>query len=100
MLRFAHSSSASRPDARGGPPGVERDGPPARRSNGGVVRPTEGSGVMKELAGRCPVLLLAALSLTGCGPAPPDEASITGLHFTTTSAFAGNAPPTNVDVTL
>jgi hypothetical protein len=31
---------------------------------------------------------------------PPDEGTITGLHFTTSSAFPDNPPPTNVDVTL
>jgi hypothetical protein len=31
---------------------------------------------------------------------PPDVDGITGLHFTTTSAYPSNPPPTNVDVTL
>jgi hypothetical protein len=52
---------------------------------------------MKELAGGGPMLLLGALLVGGCGM--PDAASITGLHFTTSSA-PGNAPLTNVDVTL
>ena len=30
----------------------------------------------------------------------PDETSVTGLHFTTSSALPDNPAPTNVDVTL
>ena len=41
--------------------------------------------------------------LVGCSADPlrvADHANITGLHFTTSSAFPGNPPPTNVDVML
>jgi hypothetical protein len=51
----------------------------------------------------CVVLLSGILVLVGCSAGPlrvPDHSDITGLHFTTSSAFPGNPPPTNVDVTL
>ncbi|HTA18014.1 MAG TPA: hypothetical protein VK989_01910 [Polyangia bacterium] len=65
---------------------------------------------MKERgAARCVVLASIGLALAGCGGralperiavAQPDDVDVTGLHFTTSSAFPENPPPTNVDVTL
>ena len=56
---------------------------------------------MKELALGRWVFLLAGLLFAGCGGGPmPDETSVIGLHFSTSSEFADNPPPTNVDVTL
>jgi hypothetical protein len=62
------------------------------------------------------LLVVAVLALGGCGGTPrsqevgpgsdgggggvPIETLVTGLHFTTSSAFPDNPPPTNVDVTL
>ena len=46
-------------------------------------------------------LVISVVVLGACGATPPpDEAKVTGLHFTTSSAFSGNPPPTNVDVAL
>jgi hypothetical protein len=48
----------------------------------------------------CQGVLFGAL-LLGCDGSSLDSgARITGLHFTTTSAFPENPAPTNVDVTL
>ena len=56
---------------------------------------------MKERDGACRAFLLGTLLFAGCGGTPvPGAASITGLHFTTSSAFPENPQPTNVDVTL
>lgn len=55
---------------------------------------------MRELASGCRAFLLG-IALGGCsGSSPPDEASITGLHFTSSSTLPGNPPLTDVDVTL
>ena len=58
-----------------------------------------------KLLGDLPCVLLVGgtLVLVGCSADPlrvADHSDITGLHFTTSSAFPGNPPPTNVDVTL
>jgi hypothetical protein len=67
---------------------------------------------MKHLAdARRAFWVSGVIVLAGCGAKPlpedigaagPDGAAamITGLHFTTSSAFPENPPPTNVDVTL
>jgi hypothetical protein len=56
---------------------------------------------MKKLAGRGWAFLLGAVLVGGCGGSlVPNETSITGLHLTTSSEFADNPPPPNVDVTL
>lgn len=56
---------------------------------------------MKRLADARLFWVSSVLVLGACGAAPvPDEATVTGLHFTTSSAFPGNPPPTNIDVTL
>jgi hypothetical protein len=57
---------------------------------------------MKQLAGiRSVFSIFGVLALGACGATPvPDGAVITGLRFTTASAFPENPPPTNVDVTL
>jgi hypothetical protein len=58
---------------------------------------------MRQLSGARRVFFVSSvLVLSGCGAgAPlPDEATITGLHFATSSAYPENPPPTNVDVTL
>lgn len=55
---------------------------------------------MTELAAGCRVLLLG-VSVSACSGSPlPNESSITGLHFTTSSMYAENPQPTDVDVTL
>jgi hypothetical protein len=56
--------------------------------------------MMKAVTSCSRRFFLSALLLTGCGASLPDEASISALHFTTSSAFPENPPPTNVDVTL
>lgn len=46
-------------------------------------------------------LVASVLTLASCAGGPlSEDPSVTGLHFTTTSAFPDNPPPTNVDVTL
>jgi hypothetical protein len=55
---------------------------------------------MAKLASACRLFLLGALAC-GCGGADvPDEATVTELHFTTSSEFPDNPKPTNVDVTV
>jgi hypothetical protein len=44
--------------------------------------------------------LVGALLVTSCGATPVSGQAITGLRFTTSSAFPQNTPPTNVDVRL
>jgi hypothetical protein len=56
---------------------------------------------MKRLVHVPSLLFVSVLAIGACEAAgPPDETTITGLHFTTSSAFPTNTPPTNVDVTL
>jgi hypothetical protein len=55
---------------------------------------------MKRLLVVRRAFLAAGLLFGGCTSALPDEASITGLHLTTASAYPENTPPTDVDVTL
>jgi hypothetical protein len=61
----------------------------------GAGGPDERRGKMKRLADARLFWVSSVLVLGACGATPlPDEARVTGLHFTTSSTFPDNPPPT------